>query len=78
MSVLVETIQTRDRVTFSFANEEYRPEEIQEIASLLKVALIARKSRMTPEDAEAISEEVKGSWWENNRERILNMIKNNG
>ncbi|CAN5537791.1 hypothetical protein BH10ACI3_BH10ACI3_02020 [soil metagenome] len=78
MSILVETTQTPDRITFSFPNEKYRPEEIREIVSLLKVALIARKSTVTAEDAEAISEEVKASWWNANRSRILNMIEKNG
>jgi hypothetical protein len=78
MNILVETTQTPDRVTLSFPNDELRPEEIKEIVSLLRVALIARKSKMTVEEAEAISEDIKASWWNGNRDRILKMIEKNG
>lgn len=78
MGILVETTQTPDRVTFSFRNDEYRPEEISEIVSLLKVALMARKSKMNVEEAELISEAIKSEWWNANRNRILKMIERNG
>ena len=78
MSTLVETARTSDRVTISFPTGEFKPEDIDEIVSLVRVAVIARKSKMTVLDAETISEEIKSSWWNANRERILKMIENNG
>ena len=78
MSTQVETTRTSDRVTISFPIDEFRSDEIDEIVSLVKVALIARKSEMTTEEAEAISEEIKASWWGENKDRILKMIKENG
>ncbi len=78
MNTLVETTKTSDRVTISFPIDEFRADEIDEIVSLVKVALIARKSKMTSEDAETISEEIKASWWESNKDRILKMIEENG
>jgi hypothetical protein len=33
---------------------------------------------MTVDEAEAISEEIKASWWEKNKDRILKMIEQNG
>ena len=43
MSTQVETTRTSDRVTISFPIDEFRSDEIDEIVSLVKVALIARK-----------------------------------
>jgi hypothetical protein len=78
MNTLIETTKTSDRVTVSFPTDELQPEEIERIISLLKVALIASKSKMTADEAEAISEEIKASWWEKNKDRILKMIEQNG
>ncbi len=78
MSTLVTTNKTSNQVTISFPINEFRSDEIDEIVSLVKVALIARKSKMTAEEAEAISEEIKASWWEKNKDRILQMIEKNG
>lgn len=78
MSTFVETTRTLDRVTISFPVGELKSEDLEEIVSLVNVALIARKSKMTADEAEAISEEVKASWWKNNRDRILDMIEKNG
>lgn len=78
MSPIVETSQTTKIVTFSFPNDEFRAKDIQEIGSLVRVALIARKSRMSAEEAEAIAEDIKASWWGENRDRILKMIDKNG
>jgi hypothetical protein len=78
MGTTIETIKTPERVTVSFPTDELQPDEIDRIVSLLKVAVIARKSKMTVDEAEAISEEIKASWWEKNKDRILKMIEQNG
>lgn len=77
MSSVVETFQTPERVTFSFPNDHFRPEDIEEIGSLVRVALIARKSKLTEEESNSIAEDIKASWWAENRDRILGMIGRN-
>lgn len=78
MNTLIESSVLGNRTTLSFPNDELRADEIKEVVSLLNVFLITRRSEMTSEQAEEISEEIKASWWNSNRDRILNMIRQNG
>lgn len=54
------------------------PKEVSEMISLFKVVLSSRKGKMTLKEAESaaeeISEEMKESWWDCNKDSILKMI----
>lgn len=40
----------------------------------MKLEEIANKSKLKEEDAMAIAEEIKESWWETNKDRLLSGI----
>ena len=46
------------------------PEEINDFVSWLRVEGIARRSKLTPEAAWHLSEEIKSSWWQANKDRF--------
>ena len=77
MSVTIETKKIKDRLLISIPTNEISAEEIEEFISSLKTEFVLRKSEMTEEEAEAISEEIKSDWWEKNGDRIKKMIDEN-
>ena len=54
-----------------------KPEEIDDFISLFKTEFIVRKSEMTADQAEDISETIKSDWWKKNKSRIEKMISEN-
>ena len=77
MSLIIETKKTKDHLLISIPTDEISAEEIEEIISSLKTEFVLRKSEMTEEEAEALSEEIKSDWWEKNDSRIKKMISEN-
>lgn len=77
MSVTIETRKTEDHLLISIPTDEISAEEIEDFISSLKREFILRKSEMTEDEAEAISEEIKSDWWEKNGSRIREMIDEN-
>jgi hypothetical protein len=77
MSVSIETTRTKDKLTISVPTENMDDEEINDFISLFKTEFAARKSEMTAEQAEEISEEIKAVWWKKNKSRIEKMISEN-
>ncbi|MBL7797421.1 MAG: hypothetical protein JNJ90_13075 [Saprospiraceae bacterium] len=49
--------------------------EIQKLLDLLRFYELINKSAMTEKKAWQLSEEIKSSWWEANKERILAKIE---
>jgi hypothetical protein len=46
-------------------------EEIQRFLDYLKIKQLTSKSQATQEDIDALSKEVKSSWWEKNRHKYI-------
>lgn len=77
MSVSIETTRTKDKLTISVPTGNMDDEEINDFISLFKTEFAVRKSAMTAEQAEEISEEIKAVWWKKNKSRIEKMISEN-
>lgn len=77
MSVDIETTRTKDKLLISIPTESLNDEEINDFLSVFKAEIIARKSRLTGEQADEISEEIKSGWWTKNKSRIEKMIAEN-
>ncbi len=82
MSVLIETKLDEIRLTVSISIDDMKTEEIEELLAFIKAEVITRKSQMTAEQAFELAEEVKASRWNENGNRIRQMIaeyeSNNG
>lgn len=63
MSVDIETTRTKDKLLISVPTESLNDEEVNDFLSVFKTEFIARKSEMTAEQADEISEEIKAEWW---------------
>ena len=58
-------------VQVTIPTEGMTPEEVSDFVSWLRVEAIARRSKLTPEAAWQLSEDVKASWWEANEQRFI-------
>jgi hypothetical protein len=77
MSIIIETRKTQNHLLISIPTDEISAEEIEEFISSLKTEFILRKSKMSEDKAEMISEEIKSDWWKKNGSRIKKMIDEN-
>lgn len=77
MSIIIETRKTQNHLLISIPTDEISAEEIEDFISSLKTEFILRKSEMTEDEAEEISEEIKSDWWKTNGSRIKKMIGEN-
>lgn len=77
MSVNIETIRTKDKLLISIPTKNMKAEEIDDFLSFFKTEFAVRNSRMTAEQAEEISEDMKSAWWKKNKSRIEKMISEN-
>ncbi|MDQ3635008.1 MAG: hypothetical protein M3405_10955 [Acidobacteriota bacterium] len=74
MSVTIETKKTKDHLLISIPTNEISAEEIEQFISSLTTEFILRKSEITEDEAEVISEEIKSDWWEKNGSRIKKLV----
>lgn len=58
------------RVEVTIPTEGLSPEEVNDLVSWLRVESIVSRSRLTEDDAWQISEEIKSSWWDANKDRF--------
>lgn len=77
MSIDVETTRTKDRLVISIPTKNMEDEEIADFLSLFKIEFAVRRSEMTAEQAEEISEEIKSDWWNKNGSRIKKLVAEN-
>lgn len=77
MSVNIETTRTKDKSLISVPTESLNDEEINDFLSAFKTEFGARKSEMTANQADEISEDIKTDWWNKNKSRIEKMIFEN-
>ena len=57
MSVNIETTRTKDKLLISIPTKNMNAEEIDDFLSLFKTEFAVRRSKMTDEQAEEISDE---------------------
>ncbi len=77
MSLNIETTRMKDKLLISIPTKNMKAEEIDDFLSFFKTEFAVRSSKMTAEQAEAISEEIKSAWWNKNKSRIKKMISEN-
>lgn len=77
MSINIEATKTKDKLLISIPTKNMKPEEIDNFLSLFKTEFIIRRSDLTGEQAEKISEEIKSVWWKKNNARVKKMISEN-
>ncbi len=77
ISMNIETTRTKDKLMISIPTKDLKAEEIDDLLSLFKTEFAVRKSEMSAEQAEEISEEIKLSWWKKNGSRIKKLITEN-
>lgn len=59
-----------NHVEVSIPTEGMTPEDVNDFVSWLRVESIARRSRLTPEVAWKVSEDIKAGWWQANDQRF--------
>jgi len=60
----------KNRWEVSIPTEGMSPEEISDFVSWLRVESVARRSKLTPDEAWKLSEEIKTDWWQANEKRF--------
>ena len=59
------------RLKVTIPTEGLTQEEVNRFVSWLRVESIVRRSRLTPETAWQLSEDIKADWWNANEKRFL-------
>ncbi len=73
MSVTIETRKTKNHLVISIPTDEISSEEIMDLIAAIKTEIVLRKSELTEDEAEELSEEIKSTWWNKNSSRIKKM-----
>jgi len=60
----------QDRLQVTIPTEGLTQEEVNGFVSWLRVESIVRRSKLTPEAAWQLSEEIKADWWKANEKRF--------
>ena len=60
----------KQEITLTFDKNALDVKELQRFIDYIKYREISSKSRATEADAEALSEEIKQKWWEQNKHRF--------
>lgn len=61
----------QDCVQIRIPTNGLTPEEVNGLVSWLRVEAIVCRSRLTPEAAWQLAEEIKSDWWRDNEKRFL-------
>jgi hypothetical protein len=59
-----------DRLEISIPTEGMSPEDVSDSGSWLRVESVGRRSKLTPEAAWKLSEDIKTGWWQANEPRF--------
>jgi hypothetical protein len=54
----------------TFPTDGMSPEQVNDFVTWLRVEAIARRSKLSEQDAWQLSEETKAGWWEQNKQRF--------
>ena len=60
----------KDRLEISIPTDGMSPEEISDFVSWLRVESVVRRSKLTPDAAWKLAEEIKTGWWQANEQRF--------
>lgn len=63
-----------DNVNIVFSRNLIRDNDLMELIERIKVKHLISQSQLTEKDAIKLDEELKTTWWENNREKFLDKI----
>lgn len=59
-----------DRLQVTIPTTGMTPGEVNDFVSWLRVESVVRRSRLTPEAAWKLSEDIKSGWWQENEQRF--------
>lgn len=59
-----------DHVQVTIPTEGMTPIEVNDFVSWLRVESVVRRSKLTPEAAWKLSEDIKSNWWQANERRF--------
>jgi hypothetical protein len=59
-----------DQLLVTIPTQGLTPDEVNDFVAWLRVESIARRSRLTPEAAWKLSEDIKSDWWSTNEQRF--------
>jgi hypothetical protein len=59
-----------DQLLVTIPTQGLTPDEVNDFVAWLRVESIARRSRLTPEAAWKLSEDIKSDWWNTNEQRF--------
>jgi hypothetical protein len=59
-----------DRLLVTIPTQGLTPDEVNDFVAWLRVEAVARRSRLTPEAAWKLSEDIKSDWWNANEQRF--------
>ena len=71
---MIEIKKENQQYTVSFPEDVADRDYVEKFLDYLRYAEIVSKSKLTGEDAERLSEELKSSWWAKNKGDILKRI----
>jgi hypothetical protein len=72
---MIDVKRVNDEIVVRFPKELLSNDELEHFLRRLRLEEVISKSRMTEELAWEISEEIKESWWEKNKDKFLEDIK---
>jgi len=58
------------RLQVTIPTEGMTPDEVNDFVSWLRVESVVRRSRLTPEAAWKLSEDIKSDWWQANERGV--------
>ena len=67
---VIDVKQENGVVHMAFSTEGMSPEQVNEFVTWLRVESIARRSKLTEKSAWQLSEEIKATWWDQNKQRF--------
>lgn len=67
--ITVETTETEMRVTIP--KDEVPPERVNSFLDWLRLEAVARRSRLSEQEADRLAEEIKADWWTKNKDRFI-------
>jgi len=64
-----------DDAILTFPKKIVSSKSVQDFIERLKLETIAQKSQLTEEQAWELSEEIKQTWWDENKQRFIDRLK---
>lgn len=71
---MIEIKKEKQQYQISFSENLVNQNYVKKFLDYLRYAEISSKNELTEEDATRLSEELKSSWWQENKDNILKRI----